>query len=64
MIELYELKGEDYGDRVDVVRCEDCIWRDGIESSRYVKCLKHYSIVPKNGYCYLGEKDITKGRTK
>ena len=53
MIELYELENEDYGkDTVEVVRCQNCIFSEGMESSQYRMCAKHFEVVPIDGYCF------------
>lgn len=62
MVEIKEIEGKDYGkDLVEVVRCKDCIWSEGMESSRYVRCTRLYELVPVNAYCSNG-RAVTKAR--
>lgn len=52
MLELQEIEGEDYGrDLVEVIRCRNCKFAEGMESSRYVNCQKFYSIISADGFC-------------
>ena len=51
MIEIYPVKGEDYGrDMVEVIRCENCMYWERA-AMKYGVCLKTFSEIAQNGYC-------------
>ena len=57
MLELKEIEGQDYGkDLVEVVRCKNCAYSEGMESSRYVMCLQFMQITHINDFCSCAER--------